>query len=130
MTEQPLDVDILKNVTLTIQAGNTPDFMDVVSEPLSYQFIFGLGVNGLSPFEAKLSHRKIGEEVTVGLDRKELHYSLHHHDFPFSFSIEGHDPLYMKIRVIDVSEADQREVIRGLANQTSCHDCDCGCGGH
>jgi hypothetical protein len=130
MTEQPLQVDVLKKVSLTMQAGTTPELMNVISEPYPYHFIFGLGVNGLSPLEVKLSHKKIGEEVIVALDAKELHYAMHQHNLPLSLPAEDHNGIYMKIRIDMVSDPEQREVIKGLADQTSCHDCDCGCGGH
>jgi hypothetical protein len=127
---QPIQVDIFKKVNLTIEAGHTPEIMDITTDPLPYQFIFGLGVSGLSPLEEKLSRKKIGEEVLFALDANELHYTLHHHHLPIAFPEEGSNGIYMKIRVDGVADADQREVIKSLADQASCHDCDCGCGGH
>ena len=130
MTENSSQVDLFKKVSLTIQAGTSPDAMNIIPDPFPYEFIFGLAVEGLSPLEQKLSQKKMGEEVMVDLNPKQLHFTLHHHRLPDCTAPDDSSTVYLKIRIDQVAKADQREIIKGLANQTSCHDCDCGCGGH
>ena len=47
-------IGALKKVTLSLEAGRSPEAMDLTSQPLPFEFIFGLGTAGLTPFEVEL----------------------------------------------------------------------------
>ena len=90
-----------------------------------FDFIFGVGTGGLSPFELHLAGKEPGYEHEFHLKRKELQCFFQHllpplflHEVPESFTL--------KVRVVHVSEADQREVIKAMAEASSCGSHCCG----
>ena len=56
-------IDAFTKVTLSVEAGSTPSSLDLIPHGSRFQFIFGLGNNGLSPFEIQLAHKIVGDEV-------------------------------------------------------------------
>jgi hypothetical protein len=43
-------IDLLKKITLCVEAGTDPDSMDLSPQSAQIEFIYGLGVSGLTPF--------------------------------------------------------------------------------
>ena len=58
-------VENLKKITLTLQAGTSPDTMDLTLQYSSFEFIFALGQEGMSPFEYELLNKAEGDEVLL-----------------------------------------------------------------
>jgi hypothetical protein len=90
-----------------------------------FEFIFGIGTEGLSPFELELSGKGLSYERDFRLTRKELEGFFQHllpplflHDIPEAFTL--------KVRVVHIAEADQREVIKAMAEASSCGSHCCG----
>ena len=96
--------------------------MDLTPEPLRFDFIFGLGIEGLTPFEFELAEKEIGETITLSIQRKQVPEMFGHLTNllpPFPGDVES---FYLKVRVLDLSPVDQREVIKSLADTTGCDD--------
>ena len=55
-------------VALTLEAGTTADSVALTPQPIAYDFIFGLGAEGLVPFERALTDRRVGEQISLLLD--------------------------------------------------------------
>lgn len=111
-------IGYLKKVNLLMEWGG---------ERRPYDFIFGIGIDGLSPFEWDLEGKGVGHEGVYDLKRAELN-GLFHHLIPPLFLCDVPEVFTLKIRVVGIGQADQREVIKAMAEASSCGS-GC-CGGH
>lgn len=119
-------IEPLKKVLLSLEAGVTECAMDLTPEPLPYEFIYGLGVEGLTPFEMELAQRSVGNEWVFSLKRGEIRETFQHLPFP-ALSIPDHlNQFYMKVRVDRVMDPGRRELIGAMAEITNCGDHCCG----
>jgi hypothetical protein len=119
-------VDFLKKITLSVEAGATTDSMDLIPESSQFEFIFGLGTAGLTPLELELADKREGDEVRFHINRKEIS-KVFQHLIPPPLNIPEHlDSFYLKLQVIRVIPADQKEVIKALAEIANCDDHCCG----
>jgi len=46
-----------------------PRLMDLTSEPFSFEFVFGIGLRGLTPFESEFAGKAVGETFTLMIER-------------------------------------------------------------
>jgi hypothetical protein len=90
-----------------------------------YDFIFGIGIDGLSPFEFDLAGKGVGHESVYILKRAELN-RLFQHLIPPLFLCDTPEAFTLKIRVIGIGQADPREVIKAMAEASSCGSDCCG----
>lgn len=94
-------------------------------------FIFGVGLQGLTPFEQALAGRGVGEEVRLAVTGGDAGCFFGHLG-PTVRPILGRDETTaFTARIQAVEAPDPREVVRALAETTGHGSCDCGCGcGH
>ena len=125
-------VENLKKVKLSFKAGTSAETMDLTPKYPDFEFIFGIGQAGISPFEIALSNKKVGEEVTTLLQKSDFQRFFNHLYPPILDLFDGRDELYLTANVISVTEADNREVVKALAaTAAGCGGgCGCGCDGH
>jgi hypothetical protein len=116
----------LKKVTVGMESGTTANTMDLTPTPIEYAFIFGLGGQGLTPFEMELSGKREGYEVILHLKREDMPVIFQHLSPPFAHLPASLNTIYLKVQVRRVIPADRREVIRALADLTNCGDQCCG----
>ena len=116
----------LKKVTLTMEAGTTPESMDLTPQPSPFEFIYGLGAKGLTPIEFHLADKTVGDEVGLQIDGKQISQAFQHLIPPPLKIPEDADGLYLRFRVIEITPAEQREVIKALAEIANCGDDCCG----
>jgi len=119
-------IDNLKKITLSLEAGTTPDSKDLNPQSSEFEFIFGLGTAGLTPFEFELADKTVGDEVHLHINQEEMPQVFQHLILPPINIPEHLDSFYLKFRVIKVIPADQREVIKALAEIANCDDHCCG----
>ena len=127
MAQEENRVGPLKKVRLSIQAGTSADHMDLTPGPLEFLFIYGIGTSGLAPFEVLIADKREGEECILRLSKTEMPDTFQHLLAP---TIDIPDPVQffvMKVRIISVSDAEQREVIKAMAEIAACGS---GCCGH
>ncbi|MDM8551671.1 hypothetical protein QUF72_16410 [Desulfobacterales bacterium HSG2] len=125
MTENRSKIENLKKVTLSVEAGRTQDSMDL-TQPFQFEFIFGLGTEGLTPFEYELADKNEGDEISFCLKREKTREIFEHLCLPFHHLSERPDSFYLKARVVKVAQAENTEVVRAMAGITSCGDHCCG----
>ncbi len=134
--EDPLTTTIqpLKKVRLAIQAGNEPGKHSLVATPMIFEFIYGIGAEGLEPFEVTLGDKCVGEIVVLTLAADEApqffgHYFGSIRQLLGLHLLPPHLSLHMTVTL--VADADNREVVQALAKSTGhggCGgSCDCGC---
>ena len=105
----------LRKVHLSLEAGKTLHSMDLTHSPVRFDFIFGLGSGGLTPFEYELAEKEVGATIELSLQRDRIP-EMFGHLWPFLPAFpEDAKTVYMKVRLLGVSSADQREVIKALA---------------
>ena len=126
MNEQRQPIAPLKKVSLLLEAGTGPDKMDLAAEPIPFEFIFGAGSQGLSPFEFELANKKEGEGFSMHVGVEELPDLFQHLFIPSLAVPESISSFYLKVKIVKVSEADPKEVIRAMAEAAACGDHCCG----
>jgi hypothetical protein len=119
-------IEVLKKITLSVEAGTAPDATDLTPQSSQFEFIYGLGISGLTPFEIQLADKTVGEEIHLHISREEIPQVFQHlHLFPLNLP-EHLDAIYLKLKITKVIQADQREVIKALAEMANCEDHCCG----
>ncbi len=119
-------IDHLKKITLSIEAGTTSDSTDLTPQSSQFEFIYGLGISGLTPFEIQLADKTVGEEIHLHISREGIPQVFQHLIlFPLP-QPEHLDSFYLKLKITKVIPADQREVIKTLAEIANCEDQCCG----
>ena len=127
MDEMDEKVGNLKKVGVLLEAGTSPDSMDLTSEPIPYDFVFGIGTHGLSPFESELEGRRRGEEMVIPVQAGETADFFCHHLIPRLEIPESVGAFYLKAFIAEINGADPREIIRAMAEASACGS---GCCGH
>jgi len=126
MNENLQAVGPLKNISLLLEAGTGPDKMDLTFEPIPFEFIFGAGSQGLSPFEFQLADKKEGEGLRMHIRVEELSDLFQHLLIPSLGIPESISGIYLNVKIVRVSEADPKEVIKAMAEAAGCGDHCCG----
>ena len=120
------EIEALKKVTLAVRVGTSPEDKDLTPEPVPFDFIFGIGREGLTLFECELVDKRLGDVFHVALERPALREFLQHVILPPLNVAENSDTLYLEFRVIGIGPADQKEVIKALAEIANCGEHCCG----
>ena len=126
MSENRQGVGPLNKISILMEAGTGPDKTDLAAEPIPFEFIFGAGSQGLSPFEFELANKKEGEGFSMHVGVEELPDLFQHLFIPSLAVPESISSFYLKVKIVKVSEADPKEVIRAMAEAAACGDHCCG----
>jgi hypothetical protein len=123
-------VETLKKITLSLQAGTSPDVMDLIPEHPEFSFIFAIAPEGMTPFEYELAGKSEGDSVRLHLKKETCNQFFEHLYPPFGDLWDGRDAIYLQIKILEITAADNREIIKALADMTAHggRGCDCGCG--
>lgn len=122
-------VENLKKITLKIQAGTSPENMDLTPQTPQFSFIFGLAPEGMSPFEYKLVDKIETDEVLLHLKEASLGTFFEHLNPPIWDLMNGREEFYLKVKIAEISVPDSREVVKAMAAMAGHGSgCDCGCG--
>ena len=119
-------IENLKKVTLSLEAGTSSDHMNITPRPTDFEFVFGLGTLGLTPFEFALADKIRGDEILVELHKDEICGYFEHINPPILYYTKGHTSFYLKARIVNVSQADSKELIKAMAHIANCGDSCCG----
>ena len=122
-------VENLKKINLKLQAGTSPQDMDLSPDNPEFEFVFGIGPAGISPFEYELVDKTEGQEVLVELKKENLAQFFEHLHPPSIQPASETQSIFLKISIRKITSVDDREVVKALADATA-HGpgCDCGCG--
>ncbi|QTA92031.1 hypothetical protein [Desulfonema magnum] len=121
-------IENTKKITISAEAGKTPDSADLTPWPFQFEFIFGLGTEGLTPFEYELADKAEGDEILLHLKQENLHETFEHICVPFHHLSDHPDAFYLKAQVVKVAPATDREIVKAMAGGSSCGDHCCGDG--
>ena len=123
-------VENLKKITLTFQAGTSREALDLTPKHPEFKFIFGLTPEGMTPFEFELVEKVEGDDVLLHLNKNDLNRFFENLNPPIWDLFAGRDEIYLKAKILQISDADNREIVKAMADMTA-HGhggCDCGCG--
>jgi hypothetical protein len=121
----------LKKISLTFSIIGSDTSLERGKLPETMEFVFGIGINGLTPLEYMLAGKRVGDEVVLHLtpDDGDRQFAHLYRFLPRLPADAG--PLDLKIVIADISEPTQREIVKAMAEVAACgSDCDCGCGSH
>jgi hypothetical protein len=110
-------IDHLRKVSLLLDEGG---------QATPFEFIFGIGPEGLSPFEFELAGKKEGDVVALQMRGEDVPHTFQHLMFPELDKFERKESFLLKAHVEKVSPADQKEVIKAMAEMASCGEHCCG----
>ena len=124
-------VENLKKIALSIQAGTLQDTMDLIPKYPNIGFIFGLGAEGMTPFEYELAEKVEGESILIHLRKEDFYCFFEHLNPPLMDLFDRRDDVYLKVNIDAVTPAENREIVKAMAAKAA-HGgagCDCDCGG-
>ena len=125
----------MMKVNLSFMAGITPDEMTIPLEHPDFEFIFGIGSGGLTPFEYELADMDTGDSIDIKLQSTDTQ-RFFEHLYP---SVRGlfldRSELFLNVRITDIATAESREIIKAMAEMTARSEggggcsggCGCGC---
>ena len=129
-------VENLKKITLSFQAGMSKDTMDLTPKYPEFDFIFALGLDGMTPFEYELVDKAEGEEVLLHIYKQAFYNFFEHLNPPIWDLFDDCEDVYLKAKIAAVTTSDTRDIVKAMAEMTAhggggCDcggDCGCGCG--
>jgi len=122
-------VENLKKITLKLEAGTSSQNMDLSLDNSDFEFIFGIGPTGMSPFEYELVDKTAGQQILIELKKENITNFFEHLHPPIIHLSNETENLFLKIKIQKIAPVDHREVVKALADITAHgHGCDCGCG--
>lgn len=117
--------DMLKKITVSISpAGNTAA-PHKGSEPFHCEFIYGIGPQGLTPFEYELAGKTIGDEFCITISPSNFRETFQHLPVHIPEISEDRPPVSVNIKILNITSADNREIVGAMAHISSCTGC-CG----
>lgn len=123
-------IDYMQKITLALEAGSSAEAVDLTPEAVTFDFIFGIGSQGLTPFEFQVAGLSEGEVVVIPVLQSEAGPFFGYHRPPILQWTAGREVFYLTVHVLRVAPAESREVIKAMADMTACNDCGGDCCGH
>lgn len=120
-------VENLMSVSLLLKPeGAAPD-----ENPGSpFEFIYGVGPAGVTPFEKALFGKRVGDRVRIDTSLEGFSESVGHLESPLRQQAGIAPAAFLQATVTAIARARDRDVIKAMAAGGSCDACGCGCGGH
>lgn len=122
-----------KKIGLTIQAGSGPGKYNLTPSPMAFEFLYGIGSDGLTPFEVMLGGKAEGDTLTLAVSADDAPQFFGHFLLPLRQGLGLHllpAEIRLDLKVTAVSDAENREVVQALARAAGHGGCggSCGCG--
>jgi hypothetical protein len=128
MTTSSQTIGPLTKVTLAldlneVRADGSP------SETTDISFIYGLGAEGITPFEKALHGKSPQESVNLKVEAQQAHSLFGHLACDILAGTQVSPPFELKATVVSVEKAKDRDLVKAMAKSSQCGSgCDCGCG--
>jgi len=123
-------VENLKKVTIAVRAAGLQDSTNCPPDPLDFTFIFSLAPEGMTPFEYKLAEKLEGDKIQLHLEKNSLSKFFGHLNPPIGNLCHGCRELNLEVSILEIATAENREIVKAMADTTARGGggCDCGCG--
>lgn len=129
-TGENFKISALKKVTFSFTAGTQMGQNDLNPESSTFDIIYGLGVEGLTPFEFQITDKSEGDSICLRLNPDDVCQTFQHITLPHFNTPDTADPVFLQFQVEKVVEADSREIIKAMAEMNACSGGSCDCCGH
>jgi hypothetical protein len=116
----------MQKITAGLETGNAPDPESATESSPTIEFVYGLGSSGLTPFEFALADKTVGDEIQLQLSQNQIPAFFGHIRLPAVLAAGESDSIVLKVRVVAISPASSREVLKTLAAIANCGDSCCG----
>ena len=93
--------------------------------PKRFDFIYGIGSDGLSPLECALEGKKEKDELVLDIRENDAVHIFQHLWIPELEDLFLYGAPNLQVMVLSVGEAEPREVIRALAENARCGESCC-----
>ena len=123
-------IGYMKKISVILETGTSPDNMDLSEHPFSFQFIYGVGAEGVCLFEKALFEKRPGDKSLLEVDPRQAGEIFGHLKQPLINSLPMTAPFYLQTTITAIETADNREIVEALAKGTGSGDCGCGCDGN
>ena len=123
MTTDTQTIGNLMKVSLSMKTGEK-------AQAIPFEFVYGIGTEGITPFEKALFGKTIGAEVRFDLSPGAFCSTMGHLQLPFLNQTGILEPVSLQVTVDRIAKATDQEVVKAIAAGGSCNDCGCGCGNH
>lgn len=126
MVDKEQVIGPLMKVHLMLEAGRSKEGNAYTLEPVPFEFIFGIGSGGMTPFEYALMEKGEGDAISLQVTREEEAVLFEHLVLPpLGVPWDAHT-YWLRGRIHQVLQADQREVVAAMAAASQCEDHCCG----
>lgn len=122
-------IGYMKKITVALETGTSPDNMDLSEAPFSFQFIYGVGAEGVCLFEKALFEKQSGEEILLEVVPHQTGEIFGHLKQALINILPMATPFYLKSTITAIETADNRELVKAIAKGTGSSNCGCGCEG-
>jgi hypothetical protein len=123
MTTDTLTIENLMKVSLTLKSGDP-------ASAAPFEFIYGVGPEGITPFEKALFGKGVGDEVRFDISAADYCQTMGHLELPLLKQTGILQPVSLQVTIEAITTPTDQEVVKAMAAGGSCSDCGCGCGGH
>ncbi len=125
----------LSKVSVTLMARSERETLKNMDKPIPFEFIYGVGSEGLCNLELVLFEKTEGETISLVITPGESKDALGHLIMPVMQALgiqKIAGDFLLEVAVNSVGEADSREIVQSIAKGSSSAgcggSCDCGCG--
>lgn len=122
-------IESLMKVNLTFTAATSPEKKEIPLDHTRYEFVFGIGSGGLTPFEYELAGKTVGDHIDLHLRDSQMQTFFGHLYPPVVGLFLDHPELFLTARINAVETAQGREIIKAMAEMTAHSEGSCSCGG-
>jgi hypothetical protein len=83
----------------------------------------------MSPFEFELVNKAEGDEVLLHINKQTFFTFFEHLNPPIGDLFDGRDDVFLNAKIAAVAAADNRDIVKALAEMTAHGGGGCDCGG-
>jgi hypothetical protein len=130
MKTAPRRIGPLDKLLLSLKASPFSGSAAAEAAETEASLIFGIGVDGVTPFETLLFGKTVGERLDVSIEKGCPEDFFGHLTRELLPSLRMTPPFRLNVTIRAIETAESREVVQALAKTAGdCGgDCDCGCG--
>ena len=120
----------LKKITFSFMAGTQEGQNDLNPESPMFDLIYGIGTDGLTPFEFEIDGKNEGDTINMTIYPEDVCKAFKHITLPVFKVPDSNTPVCLQFKIEKISEPSSREVIKAMAEQNACSGGSCECCGH
>ncbi|MBA4367899.1 MAG: hypothetical protein C0403_09710 [Desulfobacterium sp.] len=122
----PLQIEFPSRVTIAMKTDKVDSLSGKSESSIYFDFIWGIGLNGLTDFEMALLKKKQGEDVPFTIHPETVHGVFEHLAPQVLSFCRSNAEIYVTASIQKIELASNREVVKAMAGLK---ESGCGCGG-